>query len=311
MKPVFVFLLLALFLSFSSAADLKTEKRPKLNRYSEYSLGALITNSNAETLQKNKIKGGARIVAVIPGSEAQKIGLQEGDIIIRFDGKEIKNAKQLDDLAEDIEQERTVKITIVRNGVTKELTAEFKPSKQTDQAHGGWDEENAEIFNNLNNAHHRPFRFFGNKDFLTDLKGKGGFLGVECQDISDQLKEYFKVKNGVLVEKVLKNSPAGKAGLKAGDVITKINERKINDYADLVRTLNYYNAGEKIHMYFFRKGKAKNLDVELGKKGKADFDFKPFLWPGQRGINKARQNFLLPKLLKEFMKRREMNFFMI
>jgi len=95
---------------------------------------------------------------------------------------------------------------------------------------------------------------------------KGGFLGVEAKDISEQMLEYFDVKHGVLVEGVIDETPAQKAGIKAGDVITKINDREIKDYSDLIRTLNFYNPGEKVTLNYVRKGKKKSEKLELAEK---------------------------------------------
>jgi C-terminal processing protease CtpA/Prc len=64
----------------------------------------------------------------------------------------------------------------------------------------------------------------------------------------------------------MKDSPAEKAGLKAGDVITSIGDRKIEDSEDLVRTINYYNPNEEIEVVFHRKGQEKEVTAILDKK---------------------------------------------
>jgi S1-C subfamily serine protease len=56
---------------------------------------------------------------------------------------------------------------------------------------------------------------------------RSSVLGVEAESLGSQLAEYFGVKDGVLVRSVLKASPADKAGLKAGDVITKVDGAKV------------------------------------------------------------------------------------
>jgi S1-C subfamily serine protease len=63
-----------------------------------------------------------------------------------------------------------------------------------------------------------------------------GRLGVQAETLTPQLAEYFGVKDGgVLVSGVTENSPAAKAGIKAGDVITSIDGGRVRDYDDLVR----------------------------------------------------------------------------
>jgi C-terminal processing protease CtpA/Prc len=98
------------------------------------------------------------------------------------------------------------------------------------------------------------------------LNEKGGFLGVQIQDLSEQLRGYFKVKdgNGVLVSEVVKDSPAQKAGLKAGDIITKVDDKDIENAGDLTMTVRGYEPETKVSVSVIRDGKKKNLKAILG-----------------------------------------------
>ena len=58
-------------------------------------------------------------------------------------------------------------------------------------------------------------------------------LGVQLMPLSDQLATYFGVKGGVLVASVEADSPAARAGLKAGDVISTVNSRAVSDAGDV------------------------------------------------------------------------------
>jgi hypothetical protein len=58
--------------------------------------------------------------------------------------------------------------------------------------------------------HDKDFRVIRSSGINATTCGKGGYLGVQVKDLSDQLQEYFEVKNGVLVEEVMKDSPAEK-----------------------------------------------------------------------------------------------------
>lgn len=99
--------------------------------------------------------------------------------------------------------------------------------------------------------------------FLIDEKA--GFLGVQIQDLSDQLSDYFKVKdgNGVLVSEVVEDSPAEKAGLKAGDIITKVDDKKIENAGDLTTTIRGYEPETKVSISVIRDGKKKKLKATL------------------------------------------------
>ena len=95
---------------------------------------------------------------------------------------------------------------------------------------------------------------------------KAGFLGVQIQDLSEQLSDYFKVKdgNGVLVSEVVEDSPADKAGLKAGDIITKVDDANIENAGDLTATIRDYEPDTKVSVSVVRNGKEKKLEATLG-----------------------------------------------
>lgn len=109
--------------------------------------------------------------------------------------------------------------------------------------------------------------------FLIDEKA--GFLGVQIQDLSEQLSDYFKVKNGngVLVSEVVEDSPAKKAGLKAGDIITKVDDNEIENASDLTTTIRGYKPETKVSISIIRDGKKKKLKATLGEAEQA-FSFR-------------------------------------
>lgn len=84
---VIVWLILALFAQCFSADQRDIEKRMVLKSGRGISLGVVITNPEAEDLQKNKLEGGALVKKVLDDSEAERIGIEEGDIIVRFAAK--------------------------------------------------------------------------------------------------------------------------------------------------------------------------------------------------------------------------------
>ncbi len=93
-----------------------------------------------------------------------------------------------------------------------------------------------------------------------------GFLGVSMQPIDKELAEAFKLKNteGALVAEVVKDSPADKAGLKQGDIITKINGTKVKSPSSLRNKVLLLEPGTKITLTVNRDGKMKKVDVTLG-----------------------------------------------
>src|SRR5205814_97864 len=69
---------------------------------------------------------------------------------------------------------------------------------------------------------------------LPQLDGRGR-LGVTLEELTPQLAKYFGAKDGVLIASVREDSPASRAGLKAGDVITKVNNEPVGSRDDLMR----------------------------------------------------------------------------
>ena len=90
------------------------------------------------------------------------------------------------------------------------------------------------------------------KSILPDLKSTGkvtrGWLGVSVQDITEDIAKSMKLKdrNGALIADVFTGDPADKAGLKAGDVVTEINGKKIKDTHELLMLIAGFRVGETV-----------------------------------------------------------------
>jgi serine protease Do len=95
-------------------------------------------------------------------------------------------------------------------------------------------------------------------------------LGISYQEISGQLAGYFKVAgdSGVLVTEVDADGPAGKAGLKAGDVILAFNGQEISDGSDLRRAVRDAENGREVTLKVQREGRPLDLSVTLADRGR-------------------------------------------
>ena len=228
-------------------------------------LGVMVTSvDNGDPDSK---KDGAEIVEVFKGSEAERIGLKKGDVIVELNGKAINNPSDLIDILDDVEEGTEVKLKVKRDSETKSLTAKLKPFEGNTYAYRLNDDDGDILVDVIKTpGPDKSFNIIRSTGINATVNGKGGYLGVQVKELSTQLKEYFEVDNGVLVEEVMKDSPAEKAGIKAGDVIVSISDRKIEDYHDLIRTVNYYNPQEKVSISYVRKGDTKKSNVVLGKK---------------------------------------------
>jgi hypothetical protein len=77
---------------------------------------------------------------------------------------------------------------------------------------------------------------------MQELSVRGSVLGVLTESLTPQLADFFGVKEGALVRSVVKNSAAEKAGIKAGDVIVKIDDAKVANSPDVARQLRAVRA---------------------------------------------------------------------
>jgi PDZ domain-containing secreted protein len=279
----------------SAAGEVKQEREIVVEKIENgITLGLVITDVDTKDKKDLETSEGALVLHVIEDSQAEKAGLQKEDIVVEFEGEKIEDAKELNDLVEAIKEERNVNLAVLRDGKRKNIKATLKEGDEDKHINlkiigegdrDSWTWETEESDGELGDA----MVWVDDEDGMREVmvssssnspgghsfsfgkggKSKGGFLGVMTDNISGQMLEYFEVDHGVLVKEVVKGSPAEKAGLKAGDVITFIEDRKIEDYADLTRTISFFNPEEEVEVTFVRKGSKKNIDVKLaGKKNK-------------------------------------------
>lgn len=104
-----------------------------------------------------------------------------------------------------------------------------------------------------------------NEIYCYDNK-KQGYLGVHIQNLTDQLRDYFKAKDnkGVLVSEVEEGSPAAKAKLEAGDVIVKVDDKYIASAKDLTKVISSYEPETEVRVTLLRNGRSKTLKATLG-----------------------------------------------
>lgn len=93
-----------------------------------------------------------------------------------------------------------------------------------------------------------------------------GWLGVSVQNIDDKLAKYFNLttKEGALIVKVLKDSPAEKSGLKEGDLVISFEGQKIKDVRELVKLTGNTEIGKRVKVGILRDKKEKTVEVLIG-----------------------------------------------
>ena len=107
------------------------------------------------------------------------------------------------------------------------------------------------------------------KDIINQLKRNGhvkwGWLGVLIQDVNKELAESFGMKKpmGAVVLRVLDDTPAKKAGIEVGDVITHFDKNQINRSSDLPLAVGQASIGSSVKVQVIRDGKQKRLNVKI------------------------------------------------
>jgi C-terminal processing protease CtpA/Prc len=115
----------------------------------------------------------------------------------------------------------------------------------------------------------RSFAFAMPRGGRVEVFGRSNLQGLRLRELNEQLAEYFGApeKKGVLVEEVDQESAAGKAGIKAGDVIVQVGKKKIDEIRDVSRALGAFDEGEKVDVEVLRKGARKTVSLEVGEEG--------------------------------------------
>ena len=109
------------------------------------------------------------------------------------------------------------------------------------------------------------------KTVVAQLKDKGsvtrGWLGVQIQPVTTEIADSMGLKSdkGALVAEPQANSPAMKAGIKSGDVITKVNGEPVNDARTLARRISTLSPGASVKLTLVRGGKEEVVTITLGR----------------------------------------------
>lgn len=185
---------------------------------------------------------GVGISRVTEGSPAEKAGLKKGDVILQFDGEPVTTSRKLFRLIGEAAPEQTVRLTISRNGSEQQISATLGQREDASRTLGALSPELRDrIFTP------RGPRAPGDAPEVFSYSfGSNRRVGITTTQLTKQLADFFGVSTGkgLLITSVSENSPASKAGLRAGDVITELNGAKIEDSGDFIRGLNGKDEGE-------------------------------------------------------------------
>ncbi len=232
-------------------------------------LGLEIAEVNAEKAKELKLSAvrGVVVVGVLPDGPAAKAGLKENDAITGYDGQTVEGTVQFRRLVRETPPGRRVTLEVMRDGQPQKLTIEVGDRAAQLEKHmwiGG--EET------LHEMHPHTFAFS-----MPDVRELGPLpevfdfhtplLGISAEDLNRQLGEYFGAPEGegILVREVRAGTPAEKAGLKAGDVITKVEGKPVRTLRDLRHQLREKSDQKPVSLTVLRRGSELTIPVTIEK----------------------------------------------
>jgi serine protease Do len=277
--PTFAVLLLALPAAAEKPeTELRGEGKAKMfvfpGENSSY-LGIDSTDITSDRVAPLKLKEerGVEVIMVDQDAPAGKAGLREHDVILEFNGTRVEGVEHLRRLIHEIPPGRTVALLISRDGQPMTIKAQLADRAKA-VAMARPRARQAIVI--------PPIDIPDVPDISVSTRMFSySRAGAVVENLTPQLGEYFGVKNGqgVLVRSVEKGTPAEAAGLKAGDVIVRIEKDRIDDRGDWKLALRSY-AGSKVTLGVIRDKREQNLTITLpGRKSSdssLDFDWEGF-----------------------------------
>lgn len=217
-------------------------------------------------------EGGAHVVAVIDDSPADEAGIPRGAVITAVDGEAIDGPSEL---------RRAIRRHAPGDTVTLSLRDESGAERTVEVTLGETDRKAVRLerfaFRGLPEGFEERFeKALEGFDGEWIAKGTpGAWLGVELLSPSAGVREALggPADAGVLVNEVVKDSPADKGGLKAGDLIIAVDGTPVSTVHDLRRILGKHQPGDTIRLELVRRGSRRTVDVALGESKRRVFVF--------------------------------------
>jgi serine protease Do len=190
-------------------------------------LGVVVQKVTPELAQSFGISQGrgALVADVDKQGPAAKAGIASGDIIVSFNGKDIKEMDELPMMVAQTEIGKTVDVKVLRNGKEKNIEvkiAELKESKAREQA---------------------------------DAEGPPQDFGLAVREITPEMAQRYGLtrKEGVIITQVEPGSEADEAGVRPGDIIEEVNRAPVRSLSEYNRALGKIGKGENA-LLLLRRG---------------------------------------------------------
>lgn len=209
-----------------------------------------VTPDKAKELNVSPVRG-VVVTEVLPDGPAAKAGLQKDDVLVQYDGQTVEGTVQLRRLVRETPPGRSVNVTVMRGGQEKRVAIQVG---------------NATRNMGIELRQMEPLRDFNFKFDMPEMfAGMTPVLGIEAEEVSGQLGQYFHVpgNEGVLVRDVSPGTSAAQAGLKAGDVIMKVDGVEVRTVDELRQQLREKREKKSVPLIVVRNGSQVTINVTL------------------------------------------------
>lgn len=219
-------------------------------------LGVSLAEIDANRGRELKLREtyGVEVTRIEEGSPAEKAGLKSGDVILEYNGQRVEGMEQFGRLVRETPTGREVKLQVSRGGSVQTIAATVATRKMKTITAGNM----RDYFPNVEMPDiHLPDM---PQVFTT---WRSPVLGVEAEGLSPQLATFFGVKEGVLVRSVAKETAAEKAGIKAGDIITKVDGATVTTPNELVSALRSASSKKTFPVTLVREKRETSVTVTV------------------------------------------------
>ena len=196
-------------------------------------------NDTAAKALDLKSRNGALVANVIDDGPADNAGIETGDVIVEFDGIKIQSVDHLRNNVSSSKPDKYYNLSLIRNGKKKSFRVKLAKMPNDDQLAMSTQSESASE------------------------------LGIEVSSLNRMNRQEFDIKDkdtGVLVTQIFQNTPADDAGIRVGDLITRVGSRRcssVKQFDDLVR--NSIRRG-MLMLHIKRDGNAQYVTLDLKEK---------------------------------------------
>ncbi|MGM0450036.1 MAG: DegQ family serine endoprotease [Pseudomonadota bacterium] len=199
-------------------------------------LGVMIQEVNRDLAETYGLKRphGALVADVVPDSPAEEADLQQGDVILEFNGEEITRSSDLPPKVGQAEVGDEAELTIMRNGERQTLT--FTVGKLPEEGQQAQQQSTS--------------------------PDTGNRLGLRIEPLPEQLARQWELDGGVLVAEVGRG-PARQAGIRRNDVIRKIGNQSVTNTEEFQEAVSALPAGKPVAVTLIRQGNPRIVALRL------------------------------------------------